>query len=130
LSKIEAEILASRLKGWNLLQQGTKACFFHNHQDEFKCFFSQENDLVFCNDICCVMEALGHQHNTPEWRLFIDSSKASLKAVLLHNGNKYPSVPLVNAVNMKECYENMKLLLEKIHCESECCSVRTAAWIY
>jgi hypothetical protein len=63
------------------------------------------------------MEVLGHQHNTPEWRLFVDSSKVSLKAVLLHNGNKYPSVPLAHAVNMKESYEDMKLLLEKIHCE-------------
>jgi hypothetical protein len=28
LPKKEAEILASRLKGWNLLQQGTKVCLF------------------------------------------------------------------------------------------------------
>jgi hypothetical protein len=63
------------------------------------------------------MEALGHQHNTPEWRLFINSSKVSLKVVLLHNENKYPSVPLAHAVNMKESCENMKLLLEKIHYE-------------
>jgi hypothetical protein len=48
------------------------------------------------------MEALGHQHNTPERHLFTDSSKVSLKAVLLHNGNKYLSVPLAHAVNMKE----------------------------
>jgi hypothetical protein len=65
-------------------------------------FFSQENDLVFCKDICSVMEALGHQHNTPEWCLFFESSKVSLKAVLLHNGNKYLSVPLAHTVNMKE----------------------------
>jgi hypothetical protein len=63
------------------------------------------------------MEALGHQHNTLERRLFIDSSKVSLKAALLHNGNKYLSVPLPHAVNMKESYENTKLLLEKIHYE-------------
>jgi hypothetical protein len=63
------------------------------------------------------MEALGHQHNTPEWRLFIDSPKVSLQAMLLHNGNKYQSVPLAHAVNMKESYENTKLLLEKIHYE-------------
>jgi hypothetical protein len=63
------------------------------------------------------MEALGHQHNTQQWRLFTDSSKVSLKVVLLHNGNKYPLVPLAHAVNMKESYEDMKLLLEKIHCE-------------
>jgi hypothetical protein len=64
-----------------------------------------------------VKETLGHQHNTPEWRLFIDSSKVNLKAVIPHNGNKYPSVPLAHAVNMKESYENMKLLLEKINYE-------------
>jgi hypothetical protein len=46
--------------------------------------------------------------------LFIDSSNVSLKAVLLHIGNKLPSVPLAHAANMKESYENMKLLLEKI----------------
>jgi len=34
--------------------------------------------------------------------------------VLLHNGNKFPSVPLAHAANMKESYESMKLLLEKI----------------
>ena len=39
--------------------------------------------------------------------LFIDSSKVNLKAVLLHNGNKYPYLPLDHAVNMKETYENL-----------------------
>jgi hypothetical protein len=63
------------------------------------------------------MEALGHQHNTPEWLLFIDSSKVSLEDVLLDNGNKYPSVPLSHAVITEEPYENMKHLLEKIQYE-------------
>ncbi|UYV76216.1 hypothetical protein LAZ67_13003055 [Cordylochernes scorpioides] len=58
-----------------------------------------------------LMEALGHDHDTEEWRLFVDSSKISLKTVLLHNGNKFPSVPIAHASNMKETYENMKLLL-------------------
>ena len=40
--------------------------------------------------------------------------KVSLKVVLLHNGNKFPSVPLAHAANKKESYENMKLLLGKI----------------
>jgi len=43
-----------------------------------------------------------------------DSSKVSLKVVLLHNGNKFPSIPLAHAANMKESYESMKLLLGKI----------------
>jgi hypothetical protein len=49
--------------------------------------------------------------------LFIDSSKVSLKAVLLHNRNKLPPVPLSHATNIKEFYENMKLLLETIQYE-------------
>jgi hypothetical protein len=28
---------------------------------------------VFCNDVCSVMEILGHEYNTDQWRLFIDS---------------------------------------------------------
>ena len=60
------------------------------------------------------MDTLGHSHNPEECRLFIDSSKASLKAVLLQNGNKFLSVPLAHAINMKETYENMKIILDKI----------------
>ena len=49
--------------------------------------------------------------------LFTDLSKVSLKVVLLHNGNRFPSVPLVHAANRKESYENMKLLLGMIKCD-------------
>lgn len=48
---------------------------------------------------------------------FVDSSKLSLKAVLLRNRNKLPSVPLAHVTNMEEAYENLKQLLEKIPCE-------------
>ena len=104
----------SRLKGWNLLRHDTKMCFYRGRHEEFKDFFSQKNGVVFCNDVCSVMEVLGHKHNPDQWHLFIDSSKASLKVVLLHNGSKFPSVPLAHAANMKESYESMKLLLGKI----------------
>jgi len=60
------------------------------------------------------MEVLGHEYNPDQWRLFRDSSKVSLKLVLLHNRNRFPSVPLAHAANMKESYESMKLLLGKI----------------
>jgi len=39
--------------------------------------------------------------------------KVSFELVLLHNGNKFPSVPLAHAANMKKGYESMKLLLGK-----------------
>ena len=70
----------------------------------------------FCNDIFSVMDVLGHEFNADQWRLFIDSSKERLEAVLLHNGNKFPFVPLAHAANMKESYEIMKLLLGRIQC--------------
>jgi len=60
------------------------------------------------------MEVLGHEYNPDQWRLFIDSSKVSLKVVLLHNENRFPSVPLAHAANMKESYESMKLLFGEI----------------
>ena len=82
--------------------------------EEFKEFFSLEDSVMFCNDICSVMEVLGHEYNPDQWRLFIDSSKVNTKVVLLHNGNRFPSVPLAHAVNTKESYESMKLLLGTI----------------
>jgi len=69
---------------------------------------------VFCNDVCSVMEVLGHEYNPDQWRLFIDSSKVNLKVVLIHNGNRFLSVPLAHAANMKEIYRSIKLLLGKI----------------
>ena len=104
----------STLKGWNFLRQDTKVCFYHVRREEFKDFFSQEDCVMFCNDVCSVMEVLGHECNPDQWGLSTDSSKVSLKVVLLHNGNKFPSVPLAHAANMKESYESMKLLLGKI----------------
>ncbi|GBO14347.1 hypothetical protein AVEN_273595-1 [Araneus ventricosus] len=56
--------------------------------------FCQDSDVIFCNDADTLFKALGLQHNPQEWRLFIDSSKVSLKAVLLHNGNKPSSIPV------------------------------------
>jgi len=87
-------------------------CFYHRRHEKFKDFFSQE-DGVFCNDVCSVMEVLGHEYNPDQWRFFIDLSKVSLKVVPLRNGNKFPSVPLAHAANMKESYESMKLLFGK-----------------
>jgi len=49
--------------------------------------------------------------------LFNDSLQFSLKNVILHYGNIFPSVPLAHAADMKESYENTKLLLEKIQDE-------------
>ena len=57
-------------------------------------FFKLERGLVACSDIDGLMQTLNINHNPLDWRLFIDSSKLSLKAVLLHNGNTLPSIPV------------------------------------
>ena len=88
--------------------------FYRGRHEGFKDFFSQDDGVVFFNDVCSVMEVLGHEYNPELWCLFIDSSKVSLMVVLPHNGNRFPSVPVAHAANMKESYESMKLLLGKI----------------
>ena len=48
--------------------------------------------------------------------MFIDSSKRSLKCVLLHNGNQYTSVPIGHSIKLKEEYNYIKRVLEKLKC--------------
>ena len=36
------------------------------------------------------------------------------KNSLLHNGNYYASIPVGHSVHLKECYENLKLVLNKL----------------
>ncbi|XP_050822620.1 uncharacterized protein LOC127057686 [Gopherus flavomarginatus] len=88
---------------------------FRDRQKDLVPFFLMEGDLVACNNIDGVMAALNTVPDPDEWRLFVDSSKTSLKAVLLHNGNVLPSIPVGHAVHMKETYDNMKQLLRCIN---------------
>lgn len=53
-------------------------------------------------------------YTSAEWRLFIDSSKRSLKCVLLHNGNHYGSIPIGYSVSMKEECANIKVILDRL----------------
>ncbi|GBN32561.1 hypothetical protein AVEN_256007-1 [Araneus ventricosus] len=53
-------------------------------------------------------------YDAHKWRLFIDSSKTSLKVVLLANGNDLPSVPIAYTMDMKKTYENISQILDKI----------------
>jgi hypothetical protein len=77
------------------------------------------------------MEVLGNEYDPDQGCLFIDSSKVSLKLVLLCNGNKFPSVPSAHIPNMKESCESMKLLLGKIKCNEfkwkECGDLKVVA---
>jgi len=86
-SKNKAELLGSRLKQWNLLEKNVRISLFRSRHQQLAPFCRKEDDLVFCYDVDGLMNALGIKHDSQEWRLFIETSKLSLKAVLLHNGN-------------------------------------------
>ena len=78
-------------------------------------FFSTVKNFVYCADIAQLLLKLGVPKYEPRnWRLFIDTSKQSLKCVLLHNGNQFASVPIAHLTTLKEKYEVVKYVLEKI----------------
>ncbi len=89
LSKKSSELLASRMKETGLITKETKVSYYRTHEEGLLHYFAGEDDFVYCTDISGLMTAMGLQrYDSNEWRLFIDSSKRSLKCVLLHNGNK------------------------------------------
>lgn len=117
LSKQQSEVLASRLKQRALLQPGAKVSFYRNREKDLLPYFTSENDLVYCHDIKGLLMAMGLPDYQPaDWRLFIDSSKRSLKCVLLHNeaSNTYGAVPIGHSTKLKEEYGSIKAVLKMI----------------
>ncbi|CAH2092230.1 unnamed protein product [Euphydryas editha] len=84
----------SRLKQWNLLQPDVCVTAYRKRHNSYVDFYSKDGDLIYCNNVVGLLAKLGHQNLADEWILFIDSSKTSLKAVLLHIGNQFPSIPV------------------------------------
>lgn len=70
--------------------------------------------MVYYIDVECLLRTVGIQTNPSEWWYFIDSSAISLKAVLLNNNNIIPSISLDCSVSLKEIYDNLKVILEKL----------------
>lgn len=107
LSKDKSELLASRLKQRFLLSDGVKITAARKRHEDISKFFSMDGPLCYCNDPKGLMMLMCSPgvYDPSSWRLFIDSGKNSLKAVLLHNGNTYPSVPLAHGAKMPETHE-------------------------
>lgn len=135
LSQRKSETLATFLKSNNLLAHGTKVTAYRKRQLVFQQFFTlnEEKTFAFCNDIDKLMEIMEIFYIAEDWRLFIDSSKSSLKAVLLHKTNSKPSIPIAFGSDTKETYDKMKLILEKINYEKHqwriCCDLKVVAML-
>ena len=126
LTKANAELLVSRLKDWNLLDKSCRSTGYRKRHAKFSSYYAMDKDtlLCYCANIDGLFAEIGFSYVAADWRLFIDSSSKSLKAVLLHNGNKYPSIPVGHSAIMKEDYNNVKHLLKKIQYTShmwDCC---------
>ena len=112
LSKTASELLASRLHQKNLLCPPTKISYYRDREHDLLPYFAQRENCVSCCNIEGLLKELGLKtYDANEWRLFIDSSKRSLKVVLLHNGNKFGSIPLAHSVTLREKYANLVLQL-------------------
>jgi hypothetical protein len=98
LTKSGGELLISGMKEWNLLDSSVRVTDQRMRHETFSVFFTVTNDLCYCHDIVGLFSAIGIPYNPSQWRLFIDSSNRSLKAVLL----SLPSLPLAHSVHMKE----------------------------
>ncbi|KAI6651137.1 hypothetical protein LOD99_5488 [Oopsacas minuta] len=71
-----------------------------------------ENKLAYCNDIPGLLGQLGISSYDPgEWRLFLESSKRSLKCVILHNGNIYGAVPVGHSTILKEQHDYIRIVM-------------------
>ena len=115
LPKESAELLASRLKERNFLQAKTNATLYRNREANFLPHFKQYEEIVVCNDVELLLMELSFVHyEANSWHLFIDSSKRSLKCVLLHNTDEYASIPIGLSTTLEEKYEPVKKVLECI----------------
>ena len=116
LSKESAQLLVSCLKEKHLLASGTMFYWYWDCKREFRQFFTfpYNPSLVYCNNIAGLIKSMGLEYDATEWRLFIDSSSWSLKAVL-HNGNSFSSISFGHSVKMKETHNSMDHLLSAIN---------------
>lgn len=122
-SKIKSKIFDSlrnrqrfQDKNWRkkLLASGTSFPW-HRYKKKGFCinFFSHKVDLVFCNNVPGVMKNFSIDYILEDWRLFIDFSKTSFKQYF-YTMATFASVTVGYSVHLKERYENLDLVFEKL----------------
>ena len=111
LSIETVQILKSRLKEKNLLEKGTTFVWYRHREKEFTQFFHKEDTLVYCTGVQGLIEAFAMSHQAED---FMDSSKTSMKAVLLYNELSVLSIPVALSTEISETYENLEILLKLI----------------
>lgn len=93
------ELLTSMLKEWKLLNKGVQVTDQRKHHQCFSNIFNWQDGLCFCNNVADLFEPIGIACNPNERCLIIEFK--SLKAIWLHNGNKYPFLSMAHSVYLK-----------------------------
>lgn len=104
----KSELQKTRRKQWNLLGESLHIV---DKKKLYQCF---SNLVFFKYDLFLPQckQAGGIDCNPSDWRLFIHGLSRNLKAMLLHNGNKHTSLPLIQSVNLKDEQSCFKILLD------------------
>ena len=80
----------------------------------------EENKFFYNHKISGLLLELGiPSYNSNNWRLFLDSSKHSLKCVWLHNGNIYAAVPEGHSVCLQEEHNDNKTVIDLLKYHEE-----------
>ena len=107
--------MPSCLSEHGILDSKTKITFYHHKDEALSDYFTKEDNFVFCKNVKGRLTAMGVPQCKPgKWHLFIDSSKQSLKCVLLHNATTYAGVPIGHSVTLKESYSTAQIILWKL----------------
>ena len=108
MSKEQSDFMVSEFKRRNMLEKGTKISVYRNREENFRKYFKEDSNLVYCTDAKELIDEFKPNVYKPEnRRLFIDSSKRSLKTGLLHITNKYAPIPVAHLTTLKEEYSNL-----------------------
>lgn len=119
LSGRKSILLAQELKAVNILAPNVNIFSARGRHKHYTAHFKsiENNSLAYCTDIRALVSDMQNVYDPEEWRLFIDSSKSSLKAVLLHIENAKNSIPIALSTNTKENYASLKKIIELVKYE-------------
>ena len=98
------------------IKLSTNITFFCTREQELLVYFNKNKtsngNFVYCQNIQGLLKRMGVKEYLPgEWRLFVDSNIRNIKCVLLYNGHEYSLVPIRQSINVRERYEEIKMVL-------------------
>ena len=97
------------------MDSGTMVIFYKTKEDKLLHLYSKEEDIIFCNHIAGCFDIIGVSTSSlKDRRRFIDSFKASLKTVLLNNGNRFSPALMRHSTKIKEEPLAIKVVLKNL----------------